>query len=252
MLFFDFEVYKYDWLIVAIDPIQKKEFVVVNNKRELEKLYNEYRNDIWVGYNCRDYDQYILKAILLNFNPKEVNDWIIVKDRKGWEFSSLFRRIPINLFDVMPNPPVSLKTLEGFMGKSIHETSVPFDVDRKLTAKELGETIEYCRFDVLNTIDGTADLVDFVNDQIALLDKKAAKAKETAAAKKVADPLMDIVFNGVTDELSTVADIVARIGDAELTAAKASYRLNKLAEMGNIVKDTIKVDKRTLVAYKLA
>lgn len=153
ILFFDFEVYKYDWLVVAIDPIEKKEYVVVNSKCELEKLYNQYRNDIWVGYNCRDYDQYILKAILLNFNPKDVNDWIIVKDRKGWEFSSLFRRIPINLFDVMPNPPVSLKTLEGFMGKSIHETSVPFDVDRKLTSKELTETIEYCRFDVLNTIE---------------------------------------------------------------------------------------------------
>ena len=120
--------------------------------------------------------------------------------------------------------------------------------ETKVTKRERFNEI----IDVLNTIDGTADLVDFVNDQIALLDKKAAKAKETAAAKKVADPLMDIVFNGVTDELSTVADIVARIGDAELTAAKASYRLNKLAEMGNIVKDTIKVDKRTLVAYKLA
>ena len=106
--------------------------------------------------------------------------------------------------------------------------------------------------DVLNGVDGTDDLVAFVNDQIALLDKKAAKAKETAAAKKVADPLLDVVLTGVNDELSTVADIVARIGNADLTAAKASYRLNKLAEAGTIVKDTVKVDKRSLVAYKLA
>lgn len=106
--------------------------------------------------------------------------------------------------------------------------------------------------DVLNTIDGTEDLVAFVEAQIALLDKKAAKAKETAAAKKVADPLIDVVLAGVTDELSTVADIVARIGGEDVTAAKASYRLNKLAEAGTIVKDTVKVDKRTLVAYKLA
>ena len=106
--------------------------------------------------------------------------------------------------------------------------------------------------DVLNGVDGTDDLVAFVNDQIALLDKKAAKAKETAAAKKVADPLLDVVLTGVNDELSTVADIVARIGNADLTAAKASYRLNKLAEAGTIVKDTVKIDKRSLVAYKLA
>ena len=133
MLFFDFEVFKYDWLVVAIDPITQKEYVVVNDKRELERLYESYKKDIWVGYNCRNYDQYILKGILCGFNPKTINDWIIVKDRKGWEFSSLFNKIPLTLYDTMPNPPVSLKTLEGFMGYSIHETSVPFDIDRKLT-----------------------------------------------------------------------------------------------------------------------
>lgn len=153
MLFFDFEVFKKDWLVVAIDPIQRKEYVIVNNKLELEQLHKSYKQDIWVGYNCRDYDQYILKAILLGFDPKQVNDWIIVKRKKGWEFSSLFHRIKINLFDVMPNPPVSLKTLEGFMGKNIHETSVPFDIDRKLTEQEIQETIGYCRDDVLNTIE---------------------------------------------------------------------------------------------------
>ena len=106
MLFFDFEVFKYDWLVVAIDPIERNEYVIVNDKQKLEQLYNQYKRDIWVGYNCRDYDQYILKAILCGFNPKSMNDWIITQDRKGWEFSSLLRKVSINLFDVMPNPPV--------------------------------------------------------------------------------------------------------------------------------------------------
>ena len=153
MLFFDFEVFKYDWLVVAIDPVNKSEFVIVNDRKKLEELYSRYKRDIWVGFNCRDYDQYILKAILCGFNPKDVNDWIIVKDRKGWEFSSVFHKVSLNLFDVMPNPPVSLKTLEGFMGKNIHETSVPFNINRKLTAQEIAETINYCRDDVLNTIE---------------------------------------------------------------------------------------------------
>lgn len=153
MIFADFEVFAYDWILCAVDPVERKEYTIVNNKYELETLYYKYRNDIWVTYNGRDYDQYILKAILCGFNPKEVNDWIIVKDRKGWEFSSLFNKIPLNLFDVMPNPPIGLKTLEGFLGNNIHETSVPFDIDRKLTDIELEETIKYCRFDVLNTIE---------------------------------------------------------------------------------------------------
>lgn len=153
MLFFDFEVFKHDWLVVAIDPVEKKEFVIVNDKARLEQIYKQYKNDIWVGYNCRNYDQYILKGIMLGFDPKRVNDWIIVKGRKGWEFSSLFNKIPLNLYDVMPNIPVSLKVLEGFMGNNIHETSVDFNIDRKLTEQELQETINYCRFDVLNTIE---------------------------------------------------------------------------------------------------
>ena len=153
MLFFDFEVFKYDWLVVAIDPIQKKEHIIVNNKYELEKLYKTYKRDIWVGFNCRNYDQYILKGILCGFDPKVINDWIIVKGRKGWEFSSLFNKIPLNLYDVMPGIPISLKVLEGFQGFSIHESSVDFNIDRKLTPKELEETINYCRFDVLNTIE---------------------------------------------------------------------------------------------------
>jgi DNA polymerase len=153
MLFFDFEVFKYDFILVAIDPIQKKEHIIVNDQFKLERLYRTYKNDIWVGFNCRDYDQYILKAILCGFDPKRVNDWIIVQDRKGWEFSSLFHKYPLNLFDVMPNPPVSLKALEAFMGKNIHETSVPFTIDRRLTEQELKETIDYCRDDVFNTIE---------------------------------------------------------------------------------------------------
>ena len=153
MLFFDFEVFKYDWLVVGIDPIQQKEYVIVNNQDQLKDLYKQYKNDIWVVYNCRNYDQYILKAILLGFEPKKVNDWIIVKNRKGWEFSSTFNKVSLNLFDVMPNPPVSLKTLEAFQGYSIHETSVPFSINRRLTDKEIQETIKYCRFDVLNTIE---------------------------------------------------------------------------------------------------
>lgn len=153
ILFFDFEVFKYDWLVVAIDPVQQKEFVVVNDRKRLEELYSRYKRDIWVGYNCRNYDQYIIKGIMLGFDPKRINDWIIVKGRKGWEFSSMFNRISLNLYDAMPNIPVSLKVLEGFQGYSIHESSVPFDLPRKMTQAELDETIEYCRFDVQNTIE---------------------------------------------------------------------------------------------------
>ena len=121
-----------------------------------------------------------------------------------------------------------------------------------MTTDKMTKKDYYNEIIVLATDADRTDLVDFCNAQILLLDKKAAKAKETAAAKKDAvDPLMDVLFNAVTDELSTIADIVSRTGDADLTPAKASARLKKLADAGVIVKDTVKVDKTNRVAYKL-
>lgn len=169
MLFYDFEVFKYDWLVCAIDPIKQEEFVIVNSKDDLQKLYNEYKKDVWCGYNSRNYDQWILKAILCGFNPKEMNDWIIVDKKKGHEFSSLLYRIKLNDYDVMPNIPVSLKALEGFLGKNIHETSVPFNIDRKLTPTEIAETIDYCRDDVMNLIDVFLQRKSEFDSQFALV-----------------------------------------------------------------------------------
>lgn len=153
MLFYDFEVFKYDWLVVIIDMTYRAEHVIINNPDELHRIYMANRSDVWVGHNSRDYDQYILKGILCGLNPKEINDYIILGHNKGWQFSSLFRKFPLNNYDVMPQPPISLKTLEAFMGHSIKETSVPFDIDRPLTEAELAETVEYCRHDVEETIE---------------------------------------------------------------------------------------------------
>lgn len=51
MLFYDFEVFKYDWLVVVIDMTEKKQHVIINNKEELDELYQAKKNDIWVGFN---------------------------------------------------------------------------------------------------------------------------------------------------------------------------------------------------------
>lgn len=153
MLFYDFEVFKEDWLVVIIDMKNKKEHVIINNQEELEKIYQDNINEIWVGFNSRHYDQYILKGILCGFNPKRINDYIILKGNPGWKFSSLFRNIPLNNYDVMMSIDRGLKSFEGFMGNNIKESSVPFDIDRKLTQEELDETVKYCRHDVEQTIE---------------------------------------------------------------------------------------------------
>lgn len=152
LLFYDFEVFKYDWLVVVMDMTAKKTHVIINSPEELEALYKANIKEIWVGFNSRHYDQYILKAILCGFDPKKVNDYIVTKGNPGWKFSSLFRQFPLWNYDVMLNTDVGLKSFEGFMGNDIKETSVPFNIDRKLTPEEIAETVKYCKHDVEQTV----------------------------------------------------------------------------------------------------
>ena len=153
MIFYDFEIFSEDWLVVCIDMTNKKEHVIINDVDELEKLYEEHKNDIWCGFNSRFYDQWILKAILCGLNPKKLNDFIIVKGQPGYKFSSLLRNIPLNNYDVMNSLDKGLKFFEGSMGNDIKESSVPFDIDRKLTDDEIAETVKYCKHDVEQTIE---------------------------------------------------------------------------------------------------
>ena len=163
MIFYDFEVFKHDWLAVFIDVTRKTEHVIINDPEALRRLYESNVNDIWVGFNNRHYDQYIMKGVLLGLDPKKINDFIIVTGGEGWQYSRAFNRLPMINYDVMPNPPVGLKTMEGFLGSNIKETEVPFDIDRKLTKQEIEQTVNYCRHDVEETIKVFLEKIDDFN-----------------------------------------------------------------------------------------
>jgi hypothetical protein len=148
----DFEVFSHDWLVVIADTDTKSEKVFINDEDGLFRYYKEHKKDIWVGYNSRHYDQYILKAIICGFTPQEINHWIIVKGEPGWKFFKDFWKIQLFNYDVMTDKNRSLKQLEGFQGHNIKESSVSFDIDRPLTDKEIQEVIKYCRHDVHETM----------------------------------------------------------------------------------------------------
>lgn len=148
MIFFDTEVFSYDWLVVGFDG---ETWTYIENDGDLlQQYYNEHKDDLWVGYNVKGYDQYIIKAILLGYNPKLVNDWIIKEDKAGWQFSNEFRNIKLNIYDCVVFGK-SLKQLESYLGVNIHETDVDFDIKRPLTEKERKLNRQYCHDDVYNT-----------------------------------------------------------------------------------------------------
>lgn len=148
MIFFDLEVFTYDWLLTTFNG---ETWTYIENDRELlQQYYDENKHDLWVGYNVKGYDQYIVKAILLGYNPKLVNDWIIKEGKAGWQFSNDFRNIKLNIYDCIVFGK-SLKQLESYLGVNIHETDVNFDIKRPLTDKERELNRKYCHDDIYNT-----------------------------------------------------------------------------------------------------
>ena len=170
LVFFDFEVFKFNWLCVMAEPLNKTETVIVDDPEKLRMFYESHKDCIFVGYNCRDYDSYIFKGILAGFDPYEINEHIITKGLKGYQFSSVFREYPLITYDLL-QLNTSLKQLEAMQGHNVYESEVDFRLNRKLTKKELEETIKYCRNDVEETINLFTQLKGDFDVQLELINE---------------------------------------------------------------------------------
>lgn len=128
----------------------------------------------------------------------------------------------------------------------------------KLTKRSVYEAL--LKMVETGTLEITEDeLKTFCENEIALLDKKAEKAKERAATKRAeGDALTDAVRGALTGEFESIADIAARIEGEDVTVSKITYRLTQLAKNGEAVKEQITIPgsegqkARKVMAYKLA
>ena len=135
----------------------------------------------------------------------------------------------------------------------------------KITKREMFEAIKgLAESGALHMVDFNENITDeavaeFCENEIALLDKKAAKAKERAATKKAeGDELTKAVRAAMsTEEFEPIADIAARIEGEDVTVAKVQYRLTQLVKNGEAEKEQITVPggegqkARKIMAYKL-
>ena len=100
-------------------------------------------------------------------------------------------------------------------------------------------------------------LIEFVDGEMGALERKAAKAKEAAAAKKAEkDELCEAVLAVLTAEPQTREQITEQIEGDEITVAKVGARLNKLVAAGDAVKTEVASvsasgKKSTKMAYSL-
>ena len=154
LVFYDFESFKYDWVVVFIDYDTRKKCTIVNDREKLIKFYKGCmkNNVILVGFNCRNFDQWLLKGIIKGLDHYKLTNGLINEGKKGYQLIPRHNEVPVINFDVMQGFN-GLKTLEAFLGMSIDETEVDFNLDRKLTNDEIQSTINYCTSDVLATIE---------------------------------------------------------------------------------------------------
>ena len=150
MIGFDFEVFKYDWLVVFKDLITGEYTIIKNNKEELESYIEKNKSSLLIGYNNSNYDNYILKGILLGFDPYYISNIIIKNDKSGRIYRvANWNEISINSYDVSFGLGyTSLKENEAYLGISIDECPIDFNLDHPLNDKEFNQVIEYCKRDV--------------------------------------------------------------------------------------------------------
>lgn len=163
---FDCEVFAYDWLVIFKEK-STGEYTIIWNDNEAVAQFMEQK-PLLAGFNNKHYDQFILKAILCGFSPEEVkavNDFII-SGNNSWDYHPLrahwssFAQYDLN-DDCQRG--LSLKAIEGHLGMSIRESTIPFDIDRPLTEEERSEVEFYCQHDV----DATDMLDDLRQDYLA-------------------------------------------------------------------------------------
>ena len=101
-------------------------------------------------------------------------------------------------------------------------------------------------------VEAKAEMVEFIDAEMARLAAKAEKAKERAAAKKVeGDELREVVKAVLTDEFQAIDAIVAQIDGEDVTKANVTARLTQLVKAEMAEKDQIKVGDRKVMAYRL-
>lgn len=165
LITYDTEVFKHNWIVVFKDKETGTYTVIHNDNDALRDCISD--DNIYIGFNTKHYDQYIIKGICAGYTPEELkslNDYLIA-GFQGWQYLDLqdffFKFNNVDIRDDMYNA-LSLKAIEGHIGMDIEESEIDFNIDRPLTPEELEQTVHYCKHDV----DATEKLIDLRKDYL--------------------------------------------------------------------------------------
>ena len=201
----DFEVLSKGgfWMCCMKDYKTEKEHVIVNDREEFLRVFNKNKDSIWVGYNIKGYDQWIMKGIIAGIDPCIISEKIIEQNISPYAVDRSLNKIDIKIFELNDSYR-SLKELELFMGEDIRESTVSFDLNRYPTKEEIEELTTYCIHDVRMTFkvfqevyykyEAQLGLIEYFKLDESMINKTEAQLSAyILGAKKPNYPREDIV-----------------------------------------------------------
>lgn len=227
------------WMCCMKDYQSGKEHTIINDRTEFLRVFNKNKDSVWVGYNIKGYDVWIMKAIIADIDPCMVSRKLIKERMNGWNIDSSFNKIGVNIFDSMIANNKSLKELELYMGEDIRESSVSFDLSHYPTKDEIEELTKYCLHDVRMTYkvfkeqyyryEAQLGIIEYFNTSPLLLSKTEAQLSAyILEAKKPSIPRDDDYDFDIIDTISLnkYKSVLDWYKDKNNRGDKKSLRLN--------------------------
>lgn len=185
IIFFDFEVFKYNVLFGSLILDDDLSYYQTWDKKEIRDFYEQNKSYLWVGHNNLSYDNAILESIINNEDTYTISKQIINGNKN-------ISYIPPYTLDLMKllDESYSLKATEGAFGNDIVETPIDFDLDRELTSEEKTQIEKYNRDDLNQTFNNFIALKDQVETRFGILkefniDKRYLNSSKARLASKV-------------------------------------------------------------------
>lgn len=263
---YDVEVFKYNSMVVfknlegetvrvfssSLDGLGEYIDKGIIKGQGYENLAEFIKDKTLIGYNNYGYDDYILYAMTQvregGFDHSVLKEWNDSIIHKGSTVN--MAKVTNKTIDVYQQIDISrpgLKKVEGNMGLSIVESSVPFDIDRPLTPAENLETLKYCEYDVLSTLRVYEMRGDYFSSKKAIVDMMEDDSLKERAFKwnttSIVGQLLrskDRLRKGlhVKDEFTAYVDTdVLDMWEELLTTVDYKFKKRKIVkeEFGNVV-----------------
>ena len=144
LISYDCEVFAYDWLVTLKDKETGVYTCIWNDNEALKMALSD--DCIYVGFNSKHYDQYIIKAIAAGFAPEEikkVNDFIIAGGQ-GWQ-CPLLDGIYFRFSNVDIRDDQSAITFKPQFTLWLSCNDLPMVTDKSLFASERIKVVEFNR-----------------------------------------------------------------------------------------------------------